>query len=490
METPTPQTPAFYTQTPQILNGGGQTAGNASNMRPKKSTLKPKYILALLAVFLFVIVGAAGIFVAQRQQQVAGPVAPNAPESKPKASLATERSCTLSFIVPEPSPTPSPSPSPVPSEKAQCESKETFYESTITTSQDAVAQKIDPTTPIPLGALIEYRITVSAKGTTTGDVRVIDTLPDAVEYVEDAQANSDWIIDEKGRLTINLGVLGQGSQILTIVAKVVKVTDGMSGSALRFTNSALVITEPKTPSGPLYSSECKVTNLLVEPTPTPTPTPTPSASPSPTPTPTPTPSASPSPTPIAYTCLSPCETDEQCQTGNASHFCSSDFSNTCRLYSNPSDENCAPAPETYACNSDCTTNSQCYTANPNYICSSGKCRLAENVSATNCLPVGYIPPAPAVGCNEICETNADCDQTNHVCITVSTGENRCRHQDYVNSTTCSAPPATQTVYVTSVAQVQPELPQELPQTGAFDLANWLKAGLVTLGLGAALLLLL
>jgi len=465
-------------------------------------------------VFLFIIVGAAGIFIAQRQRQVAGPVAPNAPASNPKAAQELAKSCTLSFVVPEPTPTPSPSPSPVPKEKAECESKETFYATAISSDAEAtpsgvaLSGKIGPTTPVPVGTVIEYRITVAAKGTTTGDVTVIDTLPDAVEYLPDAESNSAWIVNEKGDLTINLGVLEEGTQVLKIVAKVVKATDGMSGSALRFINKVSVITAPATPSGPEYLSECKVTNVLPEPTPTPSPTPTPTPSPSPTPTPSPTPGVTPSPTPtptpspsptpgvtpsptpIAYTCQSPCDTDEQCQTGNASHFCSQEYGNTCRLYSNPSDEDCEPAVATYACNSACTTNEQCYGANPNYVCSGGMCRLDSNLPATNCLPIAYVPPAPAVGCNEVCETNADCDQTDHVCVTTSTGENRCRHQDYVNSSTCSAPPATQTVYTTTVAQVQPELPQELPQSGAFNLANWLKAGLVTLGLGAALLLLL
>lgn len=506
METQNNQTPAFYTKTPAV-NGVQQPTVHSSNSgKPMgRKSNKTKYAMAIAAVFLFVIVGAAGIFIAQRQRQVEGPVAPTAPSSRPQAASDAIETCTLTFDVPEPSPSPSPSPSPVPEDKAECISKETFYASATTSATTrnragavATASQLLPRDPIPTGTVIEYRITVGTEGTTTGEVTVVDTLPDAVEFLPDAEANTPgWEVDGDGRLVMNMGVLEEGTYELVIVVKVIKETDGMSGSALQFTNSVVVSTEPLTPSGPVYASECSVKNTLPEPTPTPspspspTPSPTPSASPRPTPSPTPspTPGVSPSPTPITYTCGSSCETDEQCHTGNAGHFCSEEHNNTCRLYSNPSSDSCTPQVDQYACNSNCTTNEQCYTANPNYVCSAGKCRLGENTSATNCLPVAYVPPAPAVGCNELCATNADCSQTDHVCVTTSTGENRCRHQDYVNSSTCSAPPATQTVY-TTVAQTQPVLPQELPQTGAFNWANWLKAGLVTLGLGAALLLLL
>jgi len=341
--------------------------------------------------------------------------------------------------------------------------------------------------------------------TTTGSVIVTDTLPPEVLFNEASDRNDQkWNVIDISTIEVDLGVLNPGEYMLTFGAFIAE--DAFTTiDELEFTNNVSVVTLAATPTGADYQSTCDVTHAIPEPTPTPsptpsvspsptptpTPTPTPSVTPSPTPTPTPTPSAtpSPSPTPIVYTCQSPCETDAQCQTGNASHFCSSDYGNTCRLYTNPSSDTCEPQVETYACNSTCSTNEQCYTANPNYICNDSACRLAENTPAVNCLPLAYVPPAPSVGCNEVCATNSDCSQVDHLCYTTSTGENRCRNQDYVNSDTCSAPPATQTIY-TTVAQVQPELPAELPQTGILDVANWLKAGLVTIGLGAALLLLL
>ena len=100
---------------------------------------------------------------------------------------------------------------------------------------------------------------------------------------------------------------------------------------------------------------------------------------------------------------------------------------------------------------------------------------ATNPPATN--PPATNPPAtPAPGCNDLCEINADCSNIDHICVTVATGENRCRLAEYVDSINCTEP--------------QPELPTVLPETGPADWLNWLKAGLVTMGIGTALFLLL
>lgn len=173
------------------------------------------------------------------------------------------------------------------------------------------------------------------------------------------------------------------------------------------------------------------------PTPSPsvTPTPTPTVSPSVTPTPTPTPSSTPGVT---------------------------------------------PSP-TYSCNSSCSTNAQCATANSNFICSNGSCRLSSNPSSTTC---------STVGCNEVCSSNSDCSNTSHIC-----SGGRCRLDSNPDSSTCTPPSTTTTTTTTTVAQQtgtpsQPTLPAELPQTGAEDFGTWLKAGVVILLGGAALLLFL
>lgn len=210
------------------------------------------------------------------------------------------------------------------------------------------------------------------------------------------------------------------------------------------------------------------------------PSPTPRVSPSPTPTPTP----SVTPTPQTYSCNGGCSTDEQCRTVNAGYICHPDLK-VCRLDTNRNSTSCQPSTNTYACNSTCTTNAQCQTANGGYICSNGQCRLGSNPTATSCLPTTYVPPTPTVGCNQVCANNADCTNPDHICATTAEG-NRCRLADYTNSESCSRPPQS----VPSTPGQQPELPQELPQTGALDFGVWVKAGLAALGIGAVLLLLL
>lgn len=88
-------------------------------------------------------------------------------------------------------------------------------------------------------------------------------------------------------------------------------------------------------------------------------------------------------------------------------------------------------------------------------------------------------PTPAPGCNETCATNADCSNEQHICVDTSSGK-RCRLESYINSETCTEP----------TASTQPELPQTLPETGPEDWLKWLRAGLVTLGIGTFLFLLL
>lgn len=88
-------------------------------------------------------------------------------------------------------------------------------------------------------------------------------------------------------------------------------------------------------------------------------------------------------------------------------------------------------------------------------------------------------PTPAPGCNDNCQTNADCSNSNHICYA-----GVCRLDTHPTSPYCvpptvaSNPPAPQTP-VASTAPQQPVLPEELPQTGLLDNTVGL------LGLGAA-----
>jgi len=157
----------------------------------------------------------------------------------------------------------------------------------------------------------------------------------------------------------------------------------------------------------------------------------------------------------------------------------------------------------YSCNKPCTTTAQCQTVaqggNALYSCfgteGSKTCRLTSNTSSTTCEPAKTVStptptPTPAIGCNDKCNTNADCSNPAHVCYdTTLIGQTYgkvCRLANYVESTSCTTP----TVASNPSSPTQPSLPAALPQTGPEDWLNWMKAGLVTLGVGAALLLLL
>ncbi len=147
-----------------------------------------------------------------------------------------------------------------------------------------------------------------------------------------------------------------------------------------------------------------------------------------------------------------------------------------------------PTPTTtaYGCNKACSDDSQCKTVNSNYVCSiehGNVCRLEGNRGNTDCETPGATntpTPTAAIGCNDSCVTNADCANPAHICYQTNTGAKVCRLDSNPDSVSCSP----------AYAQAQPTLPPSLPQTGPEDWALWLKAGLVTLGLGAALLLLL
>ncbi|OGJ37395.1 MAG: hypothetical protein A3A82_02720 [Candidatus Pacebacteria bacterium RIFCSPLOWO2_01_FULL_47_12] len=207
------------------------------------------------------------------------------------------------------------------------------------------------------------------------------------------------------------------------------------------------------------------------------------------------------PAAITYACNTACTTDAQCKTVNNDYICAADQGNRCRLDTNRGSATCAAPPKTYTCNATCDTTADCQSYNTNYVCynaggTTGKvCRLTGNETNTSCQSASAPPPAPAIGCNQICATNADCSNTAHICYDTAlvgqTAGKVCRLANYVNSATCTTPSGS--VTYTPPAETkggQPALPAELPQTGPEDWLNWLKAGLITLGVGAALLLLL
>lgn len=185
-----------------------------------------------------------------------------------------------------------------------------------------------------------------------------------------------------------------------------------------------------------------------------------------------------------YSCNSLCTTNAQCQGVNPNFICATvNDEQRCRLQTNTTSESCqATVTESYTCNSLCTTNAQCQTANSNYVCATvgneQRCRLQTNTASTTCAVASSpLPsPTPTVGCNDTCVNNADCSNANHICYNGS-----CRLAANPDNAACA--PA---VSPSPVAQAspQPELPEQLPETGAEDLARWLVPGIGALMLGA------
>lgn len=87
-----------------------------SVQKPKPKSSLPKIMLAVFGLLAFVIIAGSAILISQKQQSDKSPVAPNAPESKPKAFVEKPASCSLTFNVPGPTATPTEGPTVTPTE--------------------------------------------------------------------------------------------------------------------------------------------------------------------------------------------------------------------------------------------------------------------------------------------------------------------------------------------------------------------------------------
>ncbi|MDQ5951678.1 MAG: hypothetical protein QG639_959 [Patescibacteria group bacterium] len=321
---------------------------------------------------------------------------------------------------------------------AACQSKEAFtnYGGT-KIANDSVVQK---------GTTFAYKLTVTATEQTAGQVAVVDTLPSTLEFVE---SKDNTLQHSNGKLTATLPQFGATVADRTKVFEYkVKVKD--SASPGKFENAVTVTTAGNT----AQADSCKWTLH------------------------------------VPYQCDSTCTTDAQCNNNGSgtTYVCSEDAGNKCRLASNPESNSCSGTSTEYSCNSSCSSDSQCQDVDEEYVCAEtsegDRCRHKDYPTRTSCEepPTSTPTPTPAIGCNDGCVSNADCSNPNHICYNDGTSQ-VCRLETNPTSASCTNPGTTT---ITS----QPELPQELPQTGPEDWVNWLKAGLITLGIGAALLLLL
>lgn len=316
---------------------------------------------------------------------------------------------------------------------AACQSKQMFAVSGTTLGAEIAAGST-----IQTGATVQYRINVNASSMTAGEVTVTDTLPSTLELVD----KLDFDYNANTRVLSKTLPAFTGDKALNAR---VRVKHSIAAGSI--VNTAQVKTMNANNAQVGTTSSCET--AMVVP---------------------------------SYSCNTSCTANEQCQGANADYTCSASNNNRCRLVGNESSENCQP--KTFACNSACSTTAECQSVNGNYSCVSttdgNRCRLTTNQGAANCQTASTTPtPTPAVGCNQTCTNNADCSNPNHVCHLTGTGS-VCRLADDVNSTTCSIAQAT----------TQPAPPAELPQSGPENWSNWLKSGLVVIGIGAMLLLLL
>lgn len=319
---------------------------------------------------------------------------------------------------------------------AVCKSKEAFtdYSGTKLSDKDVVQK----------GSTIAYKVTVSATETTSGSVVVVDKLPSTVEFVE---SKGNTLTNNNGTLTATIPTMGNTAANQTKVFEYkVKVKD--TAPAGEFSNAVTVTTNNNT----AQADSCQITLA------------------------------------VPYQCNTSCTTDAQCSSANSNFVCSSEAGNKCRMASNESSESCEGVSTSFSCNSSCGSNADCQSVNPDYVCAAtsegNRCRLSSAQSNTSCqvTTTATPTPTPVIGCNQSCTSNADCTNPSHICYTTGSGQQLCRLDTNPASESCTNPGGS--------TPEQPTLPQQLPQTGPKDWMNWLKAGLITLGVGATLLLLL
>jgi fimbrial isopeptide formation D2 family protein len=367
---------------------------------------------------------------------------------------------------------------------AQCVSKEAYRITNLNNS--VIGEEILAAQTVQKGEHFLYKLTVKAEDTTTGPVIIIDELPTDLKFIEDS-LNTPGIVENpngSGKLSFDLDTMqtGQEETIQFLVQVVANPT------ATTFENVALVSTNgnDSTPHSCALPLELKK----------------------------------------EYSCNTDCETDDQCNeigenyichtTDNGDKFCRLDGNEEDLECKSPScgdgtvqdgeecddgnsinDDSCSNACKTPYCGDGILhTSEECDDGNNlNGDACSAECTKevatpppteAPTPTPTTVASVAPTPvPTPTLGCNDECTQNADCSNVEHICVTVDKGTNKCRLADYTSSDTCTEP-----VIATVLPSSQPVLPTELPQSGPEDWLNWLKAGLVTFGIGTALFLLL
>lgn len=171
-----------------------------------------------------------------------------------------------------------------------------------------------------------------------------------------------------------------------------------------------------------------------------------------------------------YICISTSETDSD---GDIVKYCANeDYLDEC--VADPSISSCCEAPTTITPTTTVTPTS---TVTPTNTVTPTTTVTVTTTPTITVTPTGSVTTViTTVGCNENCNANADCSNISHICY-----DGQCRLDVNPTDAQCKLPSG-ETTIVRPVA-----VPTE---SGPANWANYVKAGLGALGLGALLLLLL
>lgn len=183
------------------------------------------------------------------------------------------------------------------------------------------------------------------------------------------------------------------------------------------------------------------------------------------------------------TCGSTCTATTDCSSGN---ICDAGkcVLNACANGASCTSNRC----QTTGCGSACTATSECPADNTctGNVCVLNACANGASCTSNRCTVTTTTVTPPAIGCNQTCATNADCQSSNHICVDTDSGR-RCRLESNINSTTCSTAVSEGT---TIPANGQPDQPETLPVAGSADIMRAFLIGLFAVVLGVVGLLLL
>lgn len=435
---------------------------SSSNLKKKKKKMfgmDPRSLATVAGLTGFFIVAMAAVVISLRTRFGAQDFSPTAPEA-PSADVVQVANCSLTFNV---------------AAETGISCEKTTYQDELSNTEGSY-ETLTEVSNFTIGDTIVFSVDVVNNGQTNAIITMQDDLGQlatssatfAYTFLDSNCAGAAYDATTEILTCVSQDLAPNESESFTFRIQVDNAEDG-----LVLTNAVSIetTTNAGTTNEEVIDASCVAeVSIGTEPSPSPTPSPSPSVSPSP------------SPSPVAF-CDDTCNTSAECQ--GDSLFC---YNGRCRDTRYPEQASCtppptpspspSPSPVAY-CDDTCVGNADC--SNSAHICYNGRCRDSRYPESSSCTPIATPTPTPVAYCNESCIENTDCTLSNHICFS-----GRCRDVAYPESPNCQPP----TVVQTTQPQPQPQLPTELPQSGADDFDTWIKAGLGVLGVGALLLLLL